>query len=72
MTTTSNESTRVASWRLLLRNPVTVVSAVVHTWGADAVDVLYVQDPQNRPLSPTVAADLVAGIEAALSPGAPG
>jgi peptide/nickel transport system permease protein len=29
MTTTSNESTRVASWRLLLRNPVTVVSAVV-------------------------------------------
>jgi [protein-PII] uridylyltransferase len=50
----------------------TVVSAVVHTWGADAVDVLYVQDPQNRPLSPTVAADLVAGIEAALSPGAPG
>jgi peptide/nickel transport system permease protein len=29
MTTTTNESTRVASWRLLLRNPVTVVSAVV-------------------------------------------
>jgi peptide/nickel transport system permease protein len=29
MTTTSYESTRVASWRLLLRNPVTVVSAVV-------------------------------------------
>jgi peptide/nickel transport system permease protein len=29
MTTTSYESTRVASWRLLLRNAVTVVSAVV-------------------------------------------
>lgn len=29
MTTTTNESARVASWRLLLRNPVTVVSAVV-------------------------------------------
>lgn len=29
MTTTAGESARVASWRLLLRNPVTVVSAVV-------------------------------------------
>jgi peptide/nickel transport system permease protein len=29
MTTTTAESTRVASWRLLLRNPVTVVSAAV-------------------------------------------
>jgi peptide/nickel transport system permease protein len=29
MTTTTIETTRVASWRLLLRNPVTVVSAVV-------------------------------------------
>jgi peptide/nickel transport system permease protein len=29
MTTTTEESTRVASWRLLLRNPVTVTSAVV-------------------------------------------
>jgi peptide/nickel transport system permease protein len=29
MTTFTGESTRVASWRLLLRNPVTVVSAVV-------------------------------------------
>ena len=29
MTTTTDESTRVASWRLLLRNPVTVVSAAV-------------------------------------------
>jgi peptide/nickel transport system permease protein len=29
MTTTTPESARVASWRLLLRNPVTVVSAVV-------------------------------------------
>ncbi len=29
MTTTTDESARVASWRLLLRNPVTVVSAVV-------------------------------------------
>jgi peptide/nickel transport system permease protein len=29
MTTTTNESARVASWRLLMRNPVTVVSAVV-------------------------------------------
>lgn len=29
MTTTTNESARVASWRLLLRNPVTVVSAAV-------------------------------------------
>lgn len=29
MTTTIDESARVASWRLLLRNPVTVVSAVV-------------------------------------------
>ena len=29
MTTTTAESTRVASWRLLLRNPVTVVSATV-------------------------------------------
>jgi len=45
-----------------------VVSAVVHTWGADAVDVLYVQDPQGRSLSPTVAADLVAAIAAALTP----
>jgi [protein-PII] uridylyltransferase len=49
-----------------------VVSAVVHTWGADAVDVLYVQDPHGRPLSPTVAADLVATIEAALRPAALG
>jgi peptide/nickel transport system permease protein len=29
MTTVTGESTRLASWRLLLRNPVTVVSAVV-------------------------------------------
>jgi peptide/nickel transport system permease protein len=29
MTTTTDESTRVASWRLLLRNPVTVVSAAI-------------------------------------------
>jgi peptide/nickel transport system permease protein len=29
MTTVTSETTRVASWRLLLRNPVTVVSAVV-------------------------------------------
>jgi peptide/nickel transport system permease protein len=29
MTTTTNEPARVASWRLLLRNPVTVVSAAV-------------------------------------------
>src|SRR5262249_12340177 len=29
MTTTTGESKRVASWRLLLRNPVTVVSAAV-------------------------------------------
>jgi peptide/nickel transport system permease protein len=29
MTTTPTETTRVASWRLLLRNPVTVVSAVI-------------------------------------------
>jgi peptide/nickel transport system permease protein len=29
MTTTTDESARVASWRLLLRNPVTVVSAAV-------------------------------------------
>jgi peptide/nickel transport system permease protein len=29
MTTTTDESARVASWRLLLRNPVTVVSAVI-------------------------------------------
>ncbi len=29
MTNDAAESTRVASWRLLLRNPVTVVSAVV-------------------------------------------
>lgn len=29
MTTTAGESARVASWRLLLRNPVTVVSALV-------------------------------------------
>jgi peptide/nickel transport system permease protein len=29
MTTTADESARVASWRLLLRNPVTVVSAAV-------------------------------------------
>jgi peptide/nickel transport system permease protein len=29
MTTTTDESARVASWRLLLRNPVTVVSTVV-------------------------------------------
>jgi peptide/nickel transport system permease protein len=29
MTTTTDESARVASWRLLLRNPVTVISAVV-------------------------------------------
>jgi len=29
MTTVTVDTTRVASWRLLLRNPVTVVSAVV-------------------------------------------
>jgi peptide/nickel transport system permease protein len=29
MTTATSETTRVASWRLLLRNPVTVVSAIV-------------------------------------------
>jgi len=45
-----------------------VVSAVVHTWGADAVDVLYVQDQHGRPPGLAVVADLVAGIEAALSP----
>ncbi len=49
-----------------------VVSAVVHTWGADAVDVLYVQDPHGRPLSPAVAGDLVAAIQAAVTPAAPG
>jgi [protein-PII] uridylyltransferase len=46
-----------------------VISAVVHTWGAEAVDVLYVQTVDGRPLSPAVAADLARAIETELLPG---
>jgi [protein-PII] uridylyltransferase len=46
---------------------VSVTSARVHTLGADAVDVFYIQSADHTALSPARAREIAAGVAAALA-----